>query len=211
MFTLYRRKLSGQYEQQWPGTGTSCSHTSNIVPYRLAERVWWTKSQSSLPNYFRFIGLRSSLQLIHFRHGPNTCSHWMTLHFRNWRSAARLRCRSHRSYVWTEVLSGWAIFLWPRNENARTKQKQQTNGNKAIWLVYRMDTNARGFWLVKRTLGWKNFTSKNFLEINRYFALTSYCNTIGQSNNAFSILGFSLAGKRRLHVLIFLSIGWKNK
>ena len=31
---------------------------------------------------------------------------------------------------------------------------------------------------------------ENFLEINRYFALTSYYNTIGQSNNAFSILGF---------------------
>ena len=122
-----------------------------------------------------------------------------------------LRCRSHRSYAWTEVLSGRAIFVWPWNENAGTKQKQQTNGNRAIWLVYRMDTNARGFWLVKRTLGWKNFTSKNVLEINRYFALTSYCNTIGQSSNAFSILWFSLAGKRRLHVLIFLSIGWKNK
>ena len=37
---------------------------------------------------------------------------------------------------------------------------------------------------------------ENFLEINRHFALTSYCNTIGQSNNVFSILGFSL-GKRR--------------
>ena len=49
-----------------------------------------------------------------------------------------------------------AIFVWPWNENARTKQKQQTNGNKAIWLVYRTDTNAPGFWLVKRTLGWKN-------------------------------------------------------
>ena len=82
------------------------------------------------------------------------------------------------------------IFVWPWNENARTKQKQQTNGNRAIWLVYRTDTNARGLWLVKRTLGWKNFMPENFLEINRYFALTSYCNTIGQSNNAFSILGF---------------------
>ena len=29
---------------------------------------------------------------------------------------------------------------------------------------------------------------KNFLEFNRYFALTSYCNTIGQSNNALSLL-----------------------
>ena len=80
-----------------------------------------------------------------------------------------------------------AIFVWPWNENERTKQKKQTNGNRAIWLVYRTDTNARGFWLVKRTLGWKNFMPENFLEINRYFALTSYCNTIGQSNNAFSI------------------------
>ena len=44
-----------------------------------------------------------------------------------------------------------------QNKNAQTKQKQETNGNRAIWLVYRTDTNARGFWLVKRTLGWKNF------------------------------------------------------
>ena len=45
---------------------------------------------------------------------------------------------------------------------------------------------------------------KNFLEINRYFALTSYSNTIGQSNNAVSFLGFSLAGKRRDHVDLFI-------
>ena len=36
--------------------------------------------------------------------------------------------------------------------------------------------------------------AENFLEINRPFALTSYCKTIDQSNNAFSILGFSLGG-----------------
>ena len=59
------------------------------------------------------------------------------------------------------------------------------------------------FWLVKRTPGWKNFMPGNFLEIDRYFALKSYCNTIGQPNNAFSILGFSLTEKRRGHVLIF--------
>ena len=86
-----------------------------------------------------------------------------------------------------------AIFICPRSENVRAKQAQQTNGNRAIWLVYRTDTDAGGFWLVKRTLAWKNFMLENFLEINRYFALTSYCNMIGQSNNAFSILGFSLA------------------
>ena len=54
-------------------------------------------------------------------------------------------------------LSFRAIFVWPWNENAETKQKQLTNENRAIWLVYRTDTNAHGCWLVKRTLGWKNF------------------------------------------------------
>ena len=60
-----------------------------------------------------------------------------------------------------------AIFVWPWNENARTKQKQQKNGNRAIWLVYRTDTNAPGFWLVKRTLGWRNFTPDE-LSRNRF-------------------------------------------
>ena len=75
--------------------------------------------------------------------------------------------------------------------------------NRTIWLVYGTGTNARGFWLVKRMLGWKIFMPENFLEINRYFALTSCCNTTGESNNAFSILGFFFRGKRRSHVLIF--------
>ena len=80
-----------------------------------------------------------------------------------------------------------AVFVWPWNENALTKQRKQTNGNRAIWLVYRTDSDARGFWLVKRTLEWKNFMPENFLEINRYSALTSYCNTTGRSNNTFFI------------------------
>ena len=80
------------------------------------------------------------------------------------------------------------------SDDLEMKTREQNRNNKrvgtAIWLVYRTDTNARGFWLVKRTLGWKNFMPENFLEINRYFALTSYCNTIGQSSYAFSILWF---------------------
>ena len=114
--------------------------------------------------------------------------------------------------VWTqaEVSSDRAIFECPWNENARTKQKQQTNGKRVIWVVYRTDTNARDFCLVKRTLGWKNFRPENSLEINRYFVFTSYCNTIAQSNNALSILGFSLSGKRRGHVWSFHSLADKT-
>ena len=89
------------------------------------------------------------------------------------------------SNVWVDR----AIFAWPWNENSRTKQKQQTNDNRAIWLVYRTGTKKRGFWLVKGTLWWKYFMPENFPEIKRYFALTSYCNRIGKPNNAFSTLG----------------------
>ena len=53
-------------------------------------------------------------------------------------------------------------------------------------------------WLSKG-LAEKTSCLKNFLEINRYFALALNCNMIGQSNNALSILGFSLVGKRRVH------------
>ena len=108
------------------------------------------------------------------------------------------------------------IFVWPWNENARTKTEtdKRTEIEPFDWFIERIYTNARGFWLVKRTLGWKNVMPKNFLEINRYFVLTSYCNTIGQSNNTFSILGFSLAGKRRVQWLsvtfYFLSHESKN-
>ena len=93
------------------------------------------------------------------------------------------------------------------------KTREQNRNNKRTeierfdWFIERIQTRV-AFWLVKRTLGWKNFMPENFLEINRDFALTSYCNMIGQLNNSFSILGFSLAGKWRVHVLIFSSTGW---
>ena len=83
MFTLYGIAFRGDtkgysvwYEQHRHRTGTSRTHTSNIVPEQLAERVWWSKSQSSLLNiYFRFSGLHSSLLLFHFCWGPTTCLH----------------------------------------------------------------------------------------------------------------------------------------
>ena len=73
----------------------------------------------------------------------------------------------------------FGTLIWPPWRHKKTL-------HRTIWLVYRTDTNAPGFWLVKRTLGWKNFMPENILEINRYFALTTYC----QSNNNFSTLGF---------------------
>ena len=95
----------------------------------------------------------------------------------------------------------------------KTREQNRNNKRKEIerfdWFIERIQYAWLRFWLVKRTLGWKNLMPENFLEINRYFALTSYCNTIGQSNYAFSILRFSLAGKRKVHVLIVSFTGWK--
>ena len=62
----------------WAGTaqgGTSRSHTSNILPARLAGRVWCIKFQSSLFNIqFRLSGTQASLLPIYFRDRPNRCS-----------------------------------------------------------------------------------------------------------------------------------------
>ena len=81
------------------------------------------------------------------------------------------------------------------------------NGNRAIyWFIEQIQTSVAFGWLSECS-GEKNYMLENFLGFNQYSALTSYCNTIGQSNNSFSILGFSLAGKRGVHVLIFSSIG----
>ena len=77
------------------------------------------------------------------------------------------------------------------------------------WFIEWIQMREVFFGWLSECSGEKNFMPDNFQEINRYFALTSYCNTIGQSNYAFSILRFSLAGKRKVHVLIFSFTGWK--
>ena len=75
------------------------------------------------------------------------------------------------------------------------KTREQNRNNKRVeierfdWFIERIQTRVAFGWLSEHS-GEKNVSSENFLEINRYFALTSYCNTISQSNYAFSILGF---------------------
>ena len=46
-FRAETKSYTIKYEQQRYWTGTSHSHTSNIMPERLAERVCWTKSRQS--------------------------------------------------------------------------------------------------------------------------------------------------------------------
>ena len=91
-----------------------------ILPERLAEKVWWTKSLSSLLNiYIRLSGIQSLLRI---RYDPDACSHctkmWhqkmsypvcvVTLQRSARRGFAPIQksCRNHRSCVWKEALSG---------------------------------------------------------------------------------------------------------
>ena len=82
----------------------------------------------------------------------------------------------------------------------KTREEKRNNKRTEIkrfdWFIERVQKRVAFRWLNERSRE-KNFMPKNFLEFKGYFALTSYCNTIGQSNNAFSILQFSLAGKQR--------------
>ena len=97
----------------------------------------------------------------------------------------------------------YALEMKTREQNRNNKR---TEIEQYDWFVEQIQTLVAFDWLGERSRE-KLLMRENFLEISRYFALTSCCNTIGQSKDAFSILGFSLAGKRRVHVLIFSSIG----
>ena len=45
-----------------------------------------------------------------------------------------------------------AIFIWPWNENGRTKQKQQTNGIERFdWFIERIQTRVAFGWLSERS------------------------------------------------------------
>ena len=76
------------------------------------------------------------------------------------------------------------LEMKPREQNRNNKR---TEIERFDCFIERIQTRVAFGWLSERS-GEKNFMPENFLEINRYFALTSYCNTIGQSKNAFSIL-----------------------
>ena len=50
-----------------------------------------------------------------------------------------------------------AIFVWSWNEKAQTKQKQQMNGNRVLWLSNGYKWSKRS---AEQTLRWKNFIPK---------------------------------------------------
>ena len=109
-----------------------------------------------------------------------------------------------KCYLSNGIFFNRAIFVCPREQNKHNKRKEI---GRFDWFIEQIQTRVAFGWISERSRE-KTSCSKGFLEINRCFALTSYCNTISQSNSAFSILRFSLVGKQRGHVLISSSIGW---
>ena len=67
----------------------------------------------------------------------------------------------------------------------QNRNNKRTEIERFDWFIERIQTHLAFGWLSERSSK-QTSCPKNFLEI----ALTSYCNTIGQANNAFSILGF---------------------
>ena len=67
----------------------------------------------------------------------------------------------------------------------QNRNNKRTEIKRFHWFIERIQTHLAFGWLSERSDG-KTLCPTNFLVI----ALTSHCNTIGQSNNAFSILGF---------------------
>ena len=78
---------------------------------------------------------------------------------------------SHSLFSWLciDLLERFSYDL-----DMKTREQNRNNKRTEIerfdWFIERIQT---------RVAFEKNFMPENFLEINRYFALTSYCNTIG--------------------------------
>ena len=98
------------------GEGTRRSHTSNIVPPRLAERVWCTKFHFSTPDYLlpcQWVPVLAPTYLLPRR--PIRCSHcpktWHKTSARYDSSLSRpARSRRHNSIFWTSVPYTRAYF-----------------------------------------------------------------------------------------------------
>ena len=88
----------------------------------------------------------------------------------------------------------------------KTEKNKRTKKERFEWFIERIQTRVAFGWLSERS-GEKTSCPKNFPEISRYFALTSYRNTIGQLINASSLLGFSLTGKGRGHFFYLFIYG----
>ena len=81
------------YEQQRYKTGTSRPHTSKILPERLVERVWGTRSQSSVDSSSRsYLSTSATVRIsVHtaLKSGTEPIRN-MTFHFRDRRGAPSL-------------------------------------------------------------------------------------------------------------------------
>ena len=65
----------------------------------------------------------------------------------------------------------------------KTREQNRNNKRSKVerfgWFIERIKTRLAFCWFNKRTLGSEKPHARELLEINRYFALTSYCNPIG--------------------------------
>ena len=71
----------------------------------------------------------------------------------------------------------------------QNRNNKRTEIEQFDWFIERIQTRVAFGWLSERS-GEKKFMPENFLEINRYFTFTSYCNTIGKRTVPSPYKGF---------------------
>ena len=134
-----------------------------VLKFEVERRIWghtwelaWSAGVffgreiiSTLPNLPLSYNQRWRLQQLRTRtrfRPPKIRLHWRL-------PGNRTRNLQHRGPSTNQMCKSLEWFSYDFEMRTRkTKQKQQTNGNRAFWLVYQTDKNACGFWLVKRTL-----------------------------------------------------------
>ena len=141
LFTIFqRRKGGGGWGNWWVHGGMDISRINNVFVYNENQL---TLSRPSLlistlrKRVHRILRSMNAITLMLLR--LKLCPISSKMDFTSLVIASTLSFLS--SAVWNRIIR--AIFVWPWNESARTKQKQQMNGNRAIWLVYRTDRQTR--------------------------------------------------------------------
>ena len=89
----------------------------------------------------------------------------------------------HCSSIWSITPNFSSKLEWFSYDLEMETHEQNRNNKRTKELIQRIQTRLAFGWLSKRSGENNSVMSEKFLEIKRYFALTSYCKTIAQSNN----------------------------
>ena len=114
------------------------------------------------------------------------------VHKKNTNELHHSRCFAGFIGALREAPIEWFSYDLEMKTHEQSRNNKRTEIKRFDWFIERIQTHLAFGWLSERSAE-KTSCPKNFLEI----ALTSYCNTIGRSNNAFSYIRIFFGGKTK--------------